>query len=325
MPPLHAGILHSSLLIHKRPTVHKGNKTQKVLAETADVKPRVKAVARRKNELVKLEPANDCEVSNVNASTVSKDSAPRMSAEAIKAVFRDQSARARRSHVLQAFSVDNTQESWLYKHYDVMRIDGFKLRITPQMLALFYDLQVCQATTILNISKRTMRNVRNWCNLSRWPRDILMSNTHPVLTVDAVRSERISVMLSARASNETLLYDMLRAAHELSGCSVEEDMAKLEKRMAKNEDKGDAARLEKTGDAARLEKTGDAARLEKTGDAARLDFEAPPAGNPASSQAVIQENADWDDLLTGSTVMPFTDVDNKEWEEFLARTSDGDF
>jgi pyruvate/2-oxoglutarate dehydrogenase complex dihydrolipoamide acyltransferase (E2) component len=101
-----------------------------------------------------------------------------------------------------------------------MRSDGVKLSVTPQFMALFYDITVHQATAVLCLSDRTMRRLRVWCGLSRWPRQLVLENRHPVLTTDAVRQERRSIMKWAWEQRDSVLYGMLYHAHKLAGCRM---------------------------------------------------------------------------------------------------------
>lgn len=130
-------------------------------------------------------------------------------------------SRAPRESAAQVRLVDRTQTSSLHEHYDVMRNDGRKLRASPQLLVCFYDLTVPDATDVLGIPIRTMKHLRKWCGLTRWPRATLLANVHPVLTLKAVRSERLNVMRWAFEAGQDFIYGLLYEAHVKAGCSVQ--------------------------------------------------------------------------------------------------------
>ena len=121
---------------------------------------------------------------------------------------------------IKATKVDRSRRSWLHERYDVLRNDGVKLSLTPQFMALFYDLTVPQAIDVLCIPSRTMRRLRVWCGLSRWPRQLVLDRKHPVLNAESVRSERKNIMQWAWDNRDPMLYGMLYRAHQYAGCSM---------------------------------------------------------------------------------------------------------
>lgn len=112
--------------------------------------------------------------------------------------------------------VDRSKTSWLYQHLDVLRRDGQKLRITPQMLVFVYDLTTSEAMDVLDLTQRVFDSVKKWCGLTRWPYKTLMANTHPVLKLKTVRTERIKAMKRAFEGGDEFMYGMLYSAQKFS-------------------------------------------------------------------------------------------------------------
>lgn len=123
---------------------------------------------------------------------------------------------------LQAKLVDHSKTSRLFEACDVMRTDGYKLTITPQFMVCFYDLTVSEAMSALQLTSRAMHHLRMCCGLTRWPRCTLVNHRHPLLTIKAVRKERIECMRLALETQNDVMYDTLYRAHRFSGCNMKD-------------------------------------------------------------------------------------------------------
>jgi hypothetical protein len=175
---------------------------------------RVKSVARLRHNVWQPMLSNTLFAKQLEGSVPIVDETPKSAAPQLGDI-------APLTSAVRATKVDRSRRSWLHERYDIMRGDGVKLSVTPQFMALFYDLTVPQAIDVLGIPMRTMRRLRVWCGLSRWPRQIVLDNKHPVLTVDAVRKERRNIMQWALDNRDAMLYGMLYKAHQLAGCAMQ--------------------------------------------------------------------------------------------------------
>lgn len=116
--------------------------------------------------------------------------------------------------------VVRSEPSFHFTHMDVARQNRPKLRVTKEILACLFDLTVKEAMETLRVHSRVMRRLREWAGISRWPRDVIYRNDHPVLTLERVRMERIKLMGRA-VDSDPYLYELLYAAHKAALCSVE--------------------------------------------------------------------------------------------------------
>jgi hypothetical protein len=252
---------------------------------------------------------------------------------------------ARRSHAVQAYKVDRTKKSWLHEQFEVFNDDGVKLVITPQLLALFYDLTVPQVMGILRISRSVMRKVRVWCNLSRWPRVTLLEGNHPILTASAVRNERLHILRWAWEQQELVLYSMLHRAHKMAGYPVHAIPAPLPVPAAEtaqlpplSSEPGPAAEPQPTqaSDPQPTQASGpqptQASAPQPTQASAPQPTQASgpqptQASGPQPTQAlereVTEDDIDWDGLFGGDGQVPLTDIDNDEWKAFVQHLEDG--
>lgn len=119
----------------------------------------------------------------------------------------------------QARLVDRSVTSNLFEHCDILRQDGVKLRVTRELLQCFFDLSLPQTMTILDINERTMRRLRDWCELDRWPRQCMINKTHPTLTCKMVRDHRLD-MLRRTYADSPYVYGLLYEAHLVGRCDV---------------------------------------------------------------------------------------------------------
>lgn len=103
---------------------------------------------------------------------------------------------------------------------DVERIGRPKYRLTKEFLTCFFDLIATEVRDIMRVHDRTLRRARTWCGVTRWPRVVVLTNTHPVLNVPEIQRLRLSYMDWALA-NDHYAYEMLYEAHKKAGCSLE--------------------------------------------------------------------------------------------------------
>lgn len=115
--------------------------------------------------------------------------------------------------------IDRTKRSSLHTHCEVVRTDGVKLLVTEELMRCFYDLSVPQAREILGVPERTLRRLREWCGVTRWPRACMLTKTHPTYTFRRVREHRHAMMLRAQA-DDPFVYGLLYEAHKLGHCDV---------------------------------------------------------------------------------------------------------
>jgi len=119
----------------------------------------------------------------------------------------------------QSKLIDRSVSSNLFQYCDTLRHDGVKLRVTPQLLHCFFDLSMPQSMTILNVNERTMKRLRNWCGMDRWPRQSIMNKTHPTLTLAKVQKHRL-LMLEQTYNSSPYIYGLIYEAHMLAGCDM---------------------------------------------------------------------------------------------------------
>jgi hypothetical protein len=106
------------------------------------------------------------------------------------------------------------------RFFQMERIGRPKFLLTKAIFSCFFDLLVSEAREIMKIQDKTMRRIRSWCGVNRWPRNVILSNTHPVLNIPEVKRQRLSLM-GWSVTHDPFCYEMLYHAHKKAGCGME--------------------------------------------------------------------------------------------------------
>lgn len=220
----------------------------------------------------------------------------------------------------QVTKVDRSRRSWLHEEYRVLRNDGVGIKVTAQFLSLFYDLTIPQVMSLLDVNVRTMRRLRIWCNVTRWPRTDLLENKHSLLTLQSLREERLRTMRWAHEQRDSFVYAMLFKAHTWAGCSAK-GMPHPNDLLTAGGDEPAEASDEQPSTA--TEDVGEQAATEAVGQQASPAEPTEQEKTPAAAQvsAAAADDAEWSELLVDFDALPGTDFDNEEWKEFIERTS----
>ena len=82
----------------------------------------------------------------------------------------------------------------LDEFYDVRCSGGRVIRVTRTILACFFDLTLEQTASAMMLGCTTIKKLRIWSGLSRWPRTKIVSGRHPMHTVESIQIHRARMM-----------------------------------------------------------------------------------------------------------------------------------
>jgi hypothetical protein len=85
--------------------------------------------------------------------------------------------------------------------YDVRCLSGRVIRVTRMILACFFDLTLEQTASAMMLGCTTIKKLRIWSGLSRWPRSKIILGRHPAFTLESIRSHRTKMMTWAISSD----------------------------------------------------------------------------------------------------------------------------
>ena len=80
------------------------------------------------------------------------------------------------------------------EHYDVRCTNGRRIRVTRDILVSFFDLTLTEAAHAMMIGNTTMKKLRIWSGISRWPRAKIAAGRHPLYSLDSICMHRSSMM-----------------------------------------------------------------------------------------------------------------------------------
>jgi hypothetical protein len=89
------------------------------------------------------------------------------------------------------------------------------LYMTPELFSCFFDLTTRQASSAMHTCDTSIKRMRMWASLDRWPCKEVRTETHPVHTIDSVRRVRRLHIEATRITQPEMFKALLRA-EELS-------------------------------------------------------------------------------------------------------------